>query len=301
METKFQTSFIPKQPVTEAAKHHTSAASLFFLVAFIMFMASLAAAAGVFLYSRVVDTNIAEGNKQLALNRNAFDPNTIQQYTRLNDRINAVYSLLKLHRSPSTLFQVLSNVTLKTVQFTDFQYTDTGDKINLSMKGQAYNYETVALQAQAFTDPALRNVFKSPIFGDLNLDNLGNVSFSFTTQVDPFLVNYYQLMQEESGTDASSTVDSSPSAIVNNSETVNGNQAAGSQGFIETSSTGAGASGAGNVPVQGNIQGADQGNGQGGTQDAAQGSSQPGPNGVPAAGTANPGGNPNGGTSTTTQ
>lgn len=197
METKFQTSFIPKQPVTDTQLHRGGGASLVFLFSFILFMASLAAAGGVFIYGSIMERNIKEGDKQLTLNRNAFDPNTIKEITRLNDRINAANTLLKQHKSVSTLFLVLSQTTLKNVRFTEFNYAAVDEKISLTMKGQAFNYETIALQAKAFTDPALKNVFRSPIFGDLTLDSQGNVSFSFSTGVDPFLVDYYKLKKEE--------------------------------------------------------------------------------------------------------
>lgn len=197
METKFQTSFIPKQPITSEAPHRTSASGLFFLFGFIIFMASLASAGGVFIYSEIVKKNINDGKDQLTLNKNAFDPNTISQITRLNDRINAADFLLKKHKSVSTLFLVLSNATLKTVQFNDFNYSGIEDKIVLSMRGEAPNYETVALQAKEFTNPNLKNVFRSPLFGDLALDVQGTVSFSFTTNVDPLLVDYYKLKKEE--------------------------------------------------------------------------------------------------------
>lgn len=223
METKFQTSFIPKQPVTSEAPHHASAASLFFLFAFIIFMASLASAGGVFIYSQIIKKNINEGKAQLTLNKNAFDPNTISQITRLNDRINAADSLLKKHKSVSTLFLVLSNSTLKNVRFSDFNYAGIDDKIVLSMRGQATSYETVALQAKEFTNPNLKNVFRSPLFGDLTLDTLGNVSFSFTTSIDPLLVDYYKLKKEEYS--AASRAPGNPSGAP---------QGQGEQGFIQT-------------------------------------------------------------------
>ncbi len=197
METKFQTSFIPKQPVTAEAPHHASASSLFFLLSFIAFMASVAAAGGVFIYAQVVNKSIQAGTNQLTLNKNAFDPNTISELTRLNDRINAAETLLKKHKSVSTLFLVLANSTLRNVRFNDFSYAGTDDKISLTMKGQATSYETVALQSKEFTNPDLKNVFRSPLFGDLTLDNQGNVSFTFSTNIDPLLVDYYKLKKEE--------------------------------------------------------------------------------------------------------
>ncbi len=200
METKFQTSFIPKQPINESAPKHTSAASLFFLIAFIIFMAAIAAGGGVFIYTQIIENNIKTGTADLTKNKNAFDSNTIKEFTRLDSRINSADTLLKQHKSVSTLFQVLSNTTLKNVRFTDFKYAASDDKISLSMRGEAFNYETVALQAKAFTDPILKNVFKSPIFGDLTLDQQGNVAFSFSTGIDSFLVDYYKLKKEEYAT-----------------------------------------------------------------------------------------------------
>jgi hypothetical protein len=197
METKFQTSFIPKQPLTEDSPHRTSAASLFFLFAFIVFMASIAAAGAVFIYSNIISNNIKQGQIDLTKNKNAFDGNTIKSLTRLNDRINAVDTLLKKHKSVSSVFQVLENVTLKTVQFSSFGYTASDDKIKLTLTGQAFNYEAVILQTKAFTNEELKGVFRSPIFSGVALDSQGNVSFNFESGIDPFLVDYYKLKKEE--------------------------------------------------------------------------------------------------------
>ncbi len=197
METKFQTSFIPKQPVTESSSHKTSAASLFFLFAFIVFMATIAAAGAIFIYSNIVSNNIKQGQADLSQNKNAFDGNTIKSLTRLNDRINAIDTLLKKHKSVSSVFQVLELVTLKTVQFNSFSYSATDDKIKLSMVGQAFNYEAVILQTKAFTSDELKGVFRSPIFSGVSLDSQGNVSFKFESGIDPFLVDYYKLKKEE--------------------------------------------------------------------------------------------------------
>lgn len=227
METKFQTSFIPKQPVTSEAPHHASAASLFFLFAFILFMASIACAGGVFIYGQIIQKNITEGTSQLTLNKNAFDPNTINQITRLNDRINAADYLLKHHKSVSTLFLVLSNATLKNVRFSDFNYAGVDDKITLAMRGQATSYETVALQAKEFTNPNLKNVFRSPLFGDLTLDTTGNVSFSFNTSIDPLLVDYYKLKKEEYS--ANGAPKNSAASAGSNGATAN------ERGFVQTS------------------------------------------------------------------
>jgi uncharacterized membrane protein YgcG len=276
METKFQTSFIPKQPVTSEAPHHASTASLFFLFAFILFMASLACAGGVFIYGQIIQKNITEGTSQLTLNKNAFDPNTINQITRLNDRINAADYLLKHHKSVSTLFLVLSNATLKNVRFSDFNYAGVDDKITLAMRGQALSYETVALQAKEFTNPNLKNVFRSPLFGDLTLDTTGNVSFSFNTSIDPLLVDYYKLKTEEYS--ANGIPSKSASAADGNSAPsgANGTNAnANERGFVQTSSgpSGSAASGGANANATNGSSAANASQGSGGASAGGSGSS----------------------------
>lgn len=202
METKFQTSFIPKQPVTET-RSRGSGANFFFLISFIIFMVSVAIAGAAFLYHQLVDNNIAKGNAQLELNENAFDQTTIQELTRLNDRITAAQSLLKQHIAFSNFFGALERATLENVVFRNFSYAYGGsDKVGISMQGLAgrgpvSSYETVALQAKAFTDPALRNVFRSPLLTDVALDTEGNASFTFTSTIDPLLISFYKLRKEE--------------------------------------------------------------------------------------------------------
>ena len=200
METKFQTSFIPKAPVTDSsAGRRSSGAGFLFLISFILFMASLCAAVGVFFYNQILDQKIKSGNDELSQNQNIFNPSVVQDYSRLNDRINASYEILKKHVAVSNLFNILSAVTLKNVRFSNFTYANAGsDKISLTMNGQTRSYEMVALQARALTDPTMkyRNAFKSPILGDLNVDSLGNVSFNLSSAIDPSVVSYYRLVQD---------------------------------------------------------------------------------------------------------
>jgi hypothetical protein len=76
METKFQTSFIPKQPVTDTELHRGSGASLFFLFSFILFMASLASAGGTTVTSKSI-----VGKKRVTVikNKRSVTVNTFKQ------------------------------------------------------------------------------------------------------------------------------------------------------------------------------------------------------------------------------
>ena len=196
METKFQSSFIPKQPVNEPVRS-TSGSNIFFLISFLIFVISAVSAGGVFLWNKQLDTQIAQVNNDLKLARNSFDQNTIKDLVRLNDKINASDFLLKQHYAPSVLFKVIGDATLKNVRFTNFKYTNAGgDKISVSMNGEAVSYETVALQSSSFTNPALRNVFRNTIFSDPDINSNGKATFSFSTGIDPTLLNYYKLKSD---------------------------------------------------------------------------------------------------------
>lgn len=200
METKFQTSFIPKAPVTDSSVGKRSPAFGFiFLISLVLFLASIGAAGIAYFYGQILDQKIKSGNDQLNQSQNIFDPKLVQDYSRLNDRINSAYEILKKHVAVSPFFDVLSDVTLQTVEFRNFTYANAGgEKITINMNGKGPHYQSVILQAQALTDPKAKypNAFKSPIFGDVTADALENVSFSLSTAIDPLIMSYYKLVQD---------------------------------------------------------------------------------------------------------
>ena len=174
-------------------------------------MVSLATGGAAFFYNQLVDKQIKDGNRDLAVNENAFDPNTIQELGRLNDRMNAADQLLKKHIAVSNFFPTLGPPTYKTLTFNSFSYKNNGeDKVSISMSGQAKSYETIALQSRSFTDPTLHSIFHSPIFTDLNQDSLGNVSFSFNMLLDPAVISYYKAQHDTASNPAQSAPQTTP-------------------------------------------------------------------------------------------
>ncbi len=188
METKFQTSFIPKASLTPQTSYEKPAVGLFLFLATIAFIASLIIAAGAFGYRAYLQnqTNVVKTN--LDKNVKAFEPDTIESYVRLENRLNTAQKLLNQHIATTNLFSYLSQNTLKSVRFTDFKYDLGADgSVTLTMNGQAASYNSVAYQSQIFgQDKNLKN----PIFSNLDLDEKGNVVFNFTTKVDPGLLYY---------------------------------------------------------------------------------------------------------------
>ncbi len=192
VETKFQTSFIPKQPVTGEAEHIKSGVGILFLISFLLLVASVAGAIGVFVWNKTVIANTEKGRKQLEGHKSAFDPTSIKAFTDLDNRIDVASTLLRSHVAASEIFPRLQDNTLKTVRFNNFSYTNGGNgKIIINMSGEAQDYESMALQAQQFTKPELQDSFKGPIFSNFSKSK-DTVVFTFSSGIDPYVIDYYQ-------------------------------------------------------------------------------------------------------------
>ncbi len=194
MEPKFGTSFIPKKTLATAAgtqkkgKRPLSIVALFVIITFIMALGSVVLSVGLFLYQQVIETNISRKTDTLNRAQAAFEPALIQELVRIDSRINAAETILNQHITPSVLFEALEELTLKSVQFQNFNLSKAGDnKINISMKGIANDFSGVALQAEVFGNSKL---IRDPIFSNLNLNQNGGAVFSFSAFVDTSFINF---------------------------------------------------------------------------------------------------------------
>src|SRR3989338_853266 len=123
MDTKFQTSFIPKKALAETTSHpRADSVSIFLIISVVLFILTLAAAGGIFAYKRMLIGNIGDMNKRLAQAKNSFEPESIEQWNRLNKRIEAARKLLVAHTTISPIFELLENNTLATVKFDSLTY-----------------------------------------------------------------------------------------------------------------------------------------------------------------------------------
>ncbi|MDB5194686.1 MAG: protein of unknown function with transrane region [Parcubacteria group bacterium] len=196
MEPRFQSSFIPKGPVSTAGPlsdtqvHQKT--TFFGLVATVLFIVSLVLAAGSFGYDRYLLAHIGTLGTDLASARATMQPDTINELVRANQRIISTKSLLTTHTALSPFFDYLELSTLKNVRFTQFLYQVTDNGLALTMHGQAKSYTDVALQSDAFNKAGF---FKGPVFSDLDLDAKGNVIFTFKATLDPSIVSYKKRLE----------------------------------------------------------------------------------------------------------
>jgi hypothetical protein len=195
METKFQTSFIPKKPVVEERRNNSSI-SLFLLLSIIVFLVSLGLGGWIFIQKDLLIKNIESAQSVIKKNQGAFELDTIESMIRLDSRIKIAKGLLASHTSISPIFSFLEDKTLKSVRFKTFAFSGAGKdesgaiSIKVTMTGQARDFKTIALQAEEFGNVNYRNIIKNPVFSDLNLTSDGSVSFSASMFVLPDFLSY---------------------------------------------------------------------------------------------------------------
>lgn len=195
METKFQTSFIPKKPVVEEGRSNSSI-SIFLLLSIVLFLVSLGLGGWIFIQKDMLIKNIKSAEDVIRSNQSAFELDTIESMIRLDSRIKIAKDLLASHVSISPIFSFLEDKTLKSVRFKTFAFSSAGKdesgaaSIKVTMTGQARDFKTVALQAEEFGNINYRNIIKNPVFSDLNLTSDGSVSFSASMSVVPSFLSY---------------------------------------------------------------------------------------------------------------
>ena len=192
MEPKFQSSFIPKGPLVSTTSESLSSrkrkeGGLFSFVAVIIFTISIVVAAGVFGYKFYLEYSIDKMGAALDEARAALQSEVINELTRFDNRIISTRELVSKHRLITPLFEFLEISTPRTVRFSDFRYSITAQGLELQMRGEARGYAALALQADILSKS---EYFKNPLFGDLTLNERGEVIFSFTAGVDESLISY---------------------------------------------------------------------------------------------------------------
>jgi hypothetical protein len=189
MDTKFQTSFIPKRPVL--ASEQSSAVgsrpiNLISVIATFIFVVSLLAVGGEYAYKQYLTKKIASMDQELRDARATVQDDLINQFIRLDNRIQSAESLLQGHIATSLLFSALQNETVKNVQFSDLLYqTDSDGTVTVFMRGVSTSYNALALQANIYHQ---NKYIRNPLFSDLNLDEKGNVNFTFKATILPGLI-----------------------------------------------------------------------------------------------------------------
>lgn len=199
MEQNFQTSFIPKKPIVEDRDVSRRPVGLLTIISFFLFFAMVISLGGLYFYKTSLVKSISAMEKDLTIAKNRFEPEKITQLQTLDKRLSASSDILSQHISISPVFEVLGEITMKSVRYTKFSYElgeGSNDNVLIKLSGVATGYRSVALQSDLFSKN--KNII-DPVFSNLSLDEKGNVVFELAFSVDPSFVDYTQTIKTEGG------------------------------------------------------------------------------------------------------
>lgn len=195
MEPKGKTSFIPKQPSGRKRAKPSGGQGLLFLISFIIFLITVAAAGGVYFYKGYLESKIEQKKQYLEKSREAFEVSLLKELKTVDKRIKASEKLLEKHSAPSVIFKVLENNTLKTVSFDSLEYTMKKGQPQLSMTGKARGFDAIALQSDIF---GKKELFTNPVFSQMGTNKEGGVKFSFSSPLKKSELLYKNLIKGSS-------------------------------------------------------------------------------------------------------
>lgn len=197
MEPKFQSSFIPKGPMAATASVSRSpvrSKSLLDTIASLIFTLTILSSVGIFAYNKYLNYSIDKMGAELESARGEVESEATRELIRLDARITSTKTLLANHVVISPLFDFLEDSTLGAVRFTDFEFANSDKGVELSMSGQARSYSALALQANVLSKS---QYLKNQVFSNLDLDEKGNVIFSYKATIDPSLVAYRRIIESQ--------------------------------------------------------------------------------------------------------
>jgi hypothetical protein len=213
MEPKFNTSFIPKKSL-QADVTGSSAGGKYvgrrtihgpgYFFSMLLFLVSAVASLGLFGYTKIVESAIAEKITRLEEQKASFDPESIDLLERTDIHITNANKLLMQHVAVSELFTLLEKLTLKRVQYTELKYAGSpGESAMVTIDGSTQTFQNVALQTEQYRgDVNLTN----PIVRELERLETGAVHFSVDLTVDQRLVLFSSFLKKASSNSTSEVI-----------------------------------------------------------------------------------------------
>jgi len=218
METRFQTSFIPKRPLSvpgspsaRPSSHH-SLGGIFMTIAVVIFILSLVSVGGAYLWKGYLTSAQASYRSDLANREKQFKPELIQQLEQQSMKINLAKQVLAGHIAASQVFSVIGALTAERVRFLSLDFNSpttpgTGAKVSLTGYGQSLS--TVAFQSDVLntlSQYGLSNIVKNPMLSNPALNGDGTVAFSLSATIDPSVLSYQKYVTGSVASSSSSTI-----------------------------------------------------------------------------------------------
>jgi hypothetical protein len=188
MENSFQTSFIPKKPISSVVSTKEPK-SLFSIIAAFLLVISILAPVGLFFYKAYLTKQKEALSASLLVARDSFEKDTIEELGLFDKRIEISKQILNNHIISSPLFALLGGITIPTIQYTSFSQQVSDKGFSISLEGKAKDYKSIVIQSDVFSS-AKGSSFKNVLFSNLTKDTNNNVSFNLKFEIDPNVLSY---------------------------------------------------------------------------------------------------------------
>ena len=119
MEQNFQTSFIPKKPFIRETAFSSQPVSAFLVISLFVFLTVGLATGGPYFYKTIRVKKITGLEITLNLAKNRFEPSKIVELQVLDKQLKAASEILSKHSTVIPIFEVLEQLTMKTVRLPD--------------------------------------------------------------------------------------------------------------------------------------------------------------------------------------
>lgn len=208
MDTKFQTSFIPKKPILseQTIIRHSAGTSVFMFVSIIVFVVSVGSAGLSVVWKNILMKQQDGYRVELKKAEKKFDVALIEKLKKANTKIDLTNKLLKKHIAATEAFSIISQLTSDGVRFKSFEFSsspDSNDDVKLTLIGEGVSLSAIAWQSDVLgqsTSYGTNKLLKNPILSDLILDTSGSVGFSLSASLSPDEIFYEKLLEQQAST-----------------------------------------------------------------------------------------------------
>lgn len=218
MENSFQTSFIPKKPITSTVSEKEPK-SFFSIIAVFVLIAIILISGGLYLYKSYLIKQKTDLSASLSITRDSFEKDTIVELELFDKRTTSAKQILANHIVFSPMFALLGEITIPQIQYTDFSQQTSDNGFMVNMEGIAKDYRSIALQADMF-NTTKGSSFKNVLFSNLTKDKNNNVTFDLKFEVMPELLSYEKnTLTEQVNTTVSNPLSNNPTTTTINTIT----------------------------------------------------------------------------------
>lgn len=187
MAPEFQSSFIPKDPVTQEKVFKKKKTSPLSVLALFLLILSILGAGGIYFYKSMIKKEIQDLQSQLAKAEEGVDKESIDEMSKFAEKLQIIEGIVNKHQVVSNFLAQLASSTVSTVYFTEFNYSGVTNDLVVKLHGKASDYASIALQEEVFNK---NKFFKSLNFSNLTLAEDGQVAFDLMIEVDPQVAIY---------------------------------------------------------------------------------------------------------------